>query len=112
MAFSRPAPSSAPASNGLKPKAPVEVKSDPKNETKIAAPAPAVKPVAPTAPAAGAKPGAASIAGKPGAAGTAAPAPGRTGGAPGGALHPTPTKEKLAAMTQAVSQIEKTFGKG
>jgi len=99
MAFSRPAPSPAPASNGLKPspKAPVEVKADPKADTKPAAPVPAARPAAAPAVPAGAAPA------KPGT-----PAPVKPVAAP----LPAPSKEKLAAMTQAVTQIEKTFGKG
>jgi recombination protein RecA len=92
--MSRSGSGSAPASNGspsviLKPKAPVEVKADGKgdvknNEAKGAA-----------------KAAAAAAAGTPAATSPKPATP-----------APAPSKEKMAALTSAVSQIEKTFGKG
>ncbi len=92
--MSRSGSGSAPASNGspsviLKPKAPVEVKADGKgdvknNEAKGAA-----------------KAAAAAAAGTPAATSPKPATP-----------APAPSKEKMAALTSAVLQIEKTFGKG
>jgi recombination protein RecA len=64
------------------------------------------------------KPGATGATGATGAGGASGVA-GATANATGGAKPapkptpvPTPSKEKLAALAQAVSQIDKTFGKG
>ncbi len=122
--MSRPGSSSsssaAPAST-LKPKSPVEVKptsaagssnasagsSNPNNPSNANA---AGKPGSGSSPSGSAL---ASAAGKSGPANTVAAGSG-PGGHGGQTARPvlTPSKEKLAALSQAVGQIEKTFGKG
>ncbi|MCW5765690.1 MAG: recombinase RecA [Phycisphaeraceae bacterium] len=80
------APSPVSPANGIKPKAPaaVEAKPAPVNAAPVSVAAGSAKPVG------------------------GAPA---VNAGPGGA-RPAPSKEKLAAVTSAVSQIEKAFGKG
>ncbi|MBL0869027.1 MAG: recombinase RecA [Phycisphaerales bacterium] len=125
--MSRPGSSSsssaAPAST-LKPKSPVEVKptsganvsgasagsSSSSNTNNSSSTSAAGKPGSGSSLSGSALAGAA---GKSGAAGTVAAASG-PGGHGGQTARPvlTPSKEKLAALSQAVGQIEKTFGKG
>jgi recombination protein RecA len=88
---------------GAKDKAAVEVKDAKSGTGGAGAPAAAMKPGTPGA-----------VAAKPVAAGATAAAAGAAAAKPAvkSVAVPAPSKEKLAALAQAVSQIDKTFGKG